>query len=99
MATAEGVFVCPLSESLKAAQKPPWAKTNRLRESAYPATYLRFQNSKGRLCFHLALKTLFALFSNIFNNAKKRVLFIQISSLPANVNMTWEYNTNSLEFS
>lgn len=91
--------MCFLSASLKAAQKLPWAKTNRFRESAYPATYLGFQNSKRRFCFHLALKTLFALFSNIFNNAKKRVLFIQISSLPTNVNMTWEYSTNSLEFS
>lgn len=93
------VCVCPLSGSLKANQKPPRAKTNRLQENAYPATYLGFQSSKERLCFHVAPKTPFALFSNIFNNAKKRVLFIQISSLPTNVNISREDGKNSLEFS
>lgn len=91
--------VCALYQNLTANQKPPQAKTNRLRENAYPATYLGFQSSKERLCFHVAPKTPFALFSNIFNNAKKRVLFIQISSLPTNVNISREDGKNSLEFS
>lgn len=91
MATVAWVCLCPLSE-LRAAQKPLQAKTNRLQESAYPATYLAFQNCKERLYFHLALKTPFALFSNIFNNAKKRTLFIQISSLLRNVNIAREYS-------
>lgn len=74
-------------------------KTNRLQENANPATYLGFQNSKERLHFHLVLQTPFALFSNIFNSARKRVLFIQISSLLTSVNIIWEYSKNSLKFS
>lgn len=84
---------------LQLLRKPLQAKTNRLQENAYPATYLGFQSSKERLCFHLAPKTPFALFSNIFNKAKKRVLFVQISSLLTKVNITREDSENSLEFS
>lgn len=98
-AAVEWVCLRLLSGSLTAAQKTLQAKTNRLQENAYPATYLGFQSSKERLCFHLAPKTPFALFSNIFNKAKKRVLFVQISSLLTKVNITREDSENSLEFS
>lgn len=77
---AAEVWVClyPLSESLKAAQKPLWAKKIGCKKMlTQPPTWPFKIPEKG---FTLALKTPSALFSNIFNNAKKRVLFIQISS-------------------